>query len=226
MHIDVITDMAALERLRPEWDALYEADPESHVFLSWFWIHGYVKKVWSNWFILAAKPTRNSKNYVAIFPLQLRTESKDNGSFFNEIRVGGAEFADYSGVVAHPDHVEDAIAAFTNYIKERNWAGYYLKGLRVSDKRMRLFTKGFATSKFEVDIRDFISWGNDDPNSGFTINHKYDQVGFLNSQFGLFINLAGDFVSTLNDDTAGIDQDEFNTCKFRFAIKSVACDAW
>ena len=40
MQVDVIKSRDALLHLRGNWNAVYEADPEAQLYMSWTWIAG------------------------------------------------------------------------------------------------------------------------------------------------------------------------------------------
>src|SRR5262245_5479685 len=69
MFIDIIDNFEDLERLKPNWDAVYEADPEAQFFLSWTWLSQWLLAARPQWFVLAVKPTPDASSYVAFFPL-------------------------------------------------------------------------------------------------------------------------------------------------------------
>ena len=56
MRIDVIDNLEAFIQLRPQWDAVYHADPEAQFFLSWTWMSKWLPMLEGPWFILAVKP--------------------------------------------------------------------------------------------------------------------------------------------------------------------------
>jgi hypothetical protein len=151
MHIDVIDKLEALMPLKENWEAVYAADPDCQFFLSWTWLSNWFKSFQSEnrqWFILGAKTRPDAPSYVAFFPLQLRTEMKKDGTFYNEIKMGGADFADYAGFLCLPEHEDAAIPAFADCVKRLNWARLHLRSVYASKRRMRLFTKAFSQSKF------------------------------------------------------------------------------
>ena len=102
MHVDVIESFETLTELKKNWDAVYEADPEAQFFLSWTWIANWLERIDCQWFILAAKAAPDASEYTAFFPLQLHTRMREDGSFCNELRVGGADFASYTGFICVP----------------------------------------------------------------------------------------------------------------------------
>jgi hypothetical protein len=65
-------------------NAVYEADSEAQLYMSWTWIAGWFERLGSQWIVLAAKDCADSPDYVAFFPLQLRTERGREGKFHNE----------------------------------------------------------------------------------------------------------------------------------------------
>ena len=101
MLIDVIDNFGDFKRLKDNWDTVYEADPEAQFFLSWTWLSQWLPAR-PHWFILAAKPTQDSR-YVAFFPLRLRTKLRHGLGFHNEISMAGNSGADYTGLLCLPD---------------------------------------------------------------------------------------------------------------------------
>ena len=73
MHVDVISTLDKLLRLRSNWEAVYQADPEAQLFMSFSWMAGWFERLGSQWIVLAAKQDPGSSDYVGFFPLQLRT---------------------------------------------------------------------------------------------------------------------------------------------------------
>ena len=74
MHIDIIDTLPSLARLESNWNAVYDADDEAHVFLSWQWLSGWLACIQGPWFILAARDGDTpDQPYVAFFPLRLQT---------------------------------------------------------------------------------------------------------------------------------------------------------
>ena len=43
MHIDIIETLPSLAKLEDNWNAVYDADPEAQVFLSWKWLSGWLE---------------------------------------------------------------------------------------------------------------------------------------------------------------------------------------
>jgi tetratricopeptide (TPR) repeat protein len=148
MHVDVITSRDALDRLRGNWEAVYQADPEAQLYMSWAWIAGWFERLPCQWFILAAKESPDSPNYIAFFPLQLRTERARDGKFHNELRTGGGYFAGYTGFICDPRFDLDAIKAFADHTRQRNWSRLHLENIFASPGRLSAFLKEFASKKF------------------------------------------------------------------------------
>ncbi len=149
MLIDVIDEFGAFERLRPDWDDVYDADPDSQFFLSWTWLSRWIPMLNGPWFILAARPTEGSR-YVAFFPLRWRLREDRKRGFYNEISMTGNFAADYTGFVCRPEFDDLAIPAFARYFKRLNWRRLNLDYLRTTDSRLRMFVSNFSEKRFET----------------------------------------------------------------------------
>ena len=101
MRIDVIDSFEAFVRLKPQWDAVYRADPQAQFFLSWTWMSKWLPMLEGPWFILAVKPPAGAgtSDHVGFFPLRLRIKERKAGGFYNEINMAGNFGADYTGFI-------------------------------------------------------------------------------------------------------------------------------
>ncbi len=61
MRVEIIEGKQAIERLRPQWDAIYDADPEAQFFLSWSWIDAYSSPWGYDVFVLAVEAGRRQR---------------------------------------------------------------------------------------------------------------------------------------------------------------------
>lgn len=148
MRVDVISSREELQGLRKNWEELYRADPEAQYFLSWPFISDYFRRFEGRWFILAARSGSASSPYVALMPLRLGTmlNSKE-GFFYNEIHMGGAYVADYTGAICDPQFAQASMAAFAKHLKKMHWARLHLTDLRMSSARERTFFKNLQDER-------------------------------------------------------------------------------
>jgi len=150
MRVDIIDSIEGLTGLRANWDAVYEADPEVQFFSSWTWLSKWLAAINAPLSILAARPDTESAEYVAFFPLWLKTKERKSGGFYNDLNIGGLYLADYTGVLCKPEFEEQAMPAFANRIKQLNWAHLRLEYLCASDRRIALFMKEYAEGELAI----------------------------------------------------------------------------
>jgi hypothetical protein len=150
MQVDIVETYTEFEKLKLNWDAVYEADPEAQFFLSWTWLSQVFSHHQTGWFILAIKPDGINRDYIAFFPLRLKTRMSNKlQEFYNEIRVAGTFFwADYSGFICRPDYDEEAIPCLSSQLKQMHWREIYLKNILISDKRLEIFVSQFDNTIF------------------------------------------------------------------------------
>ena len=148
MQVDIITTRDELNRLRQNWDDLYQKDPEAQFFLSWTFLSSYMRRYEDAWSVLAARPGKKGSPYVALLPIRLRTRlNKKTGVCHNEINMAGNYAADYAGIVCAPGHAERAIPALAKHLMKMNWARLHLENLRMSEKRRRLLLENLVDSR-------------------------------------------------------------------------------
>lgn len=148
MYIEVIDDFEAFTRVKKNWDAVYVRDPDSHFFISSEWLADWLVDD-NNWFVLAAKREEKDGEYVAFFPLRRRDKVRKNYSFYNEITMAGRGLSDYTGLIALPECETEAVAAFANHLKRRNWTFINLEFMRASEHRKSLFLQHFSSRRFD-----------------------------------------------------------------------------
>ncbi len=149
MQIDLIDDEETLNKLRANWDAIYEADPDAHLFMSWSWMSKWLPWVDLPWVVLAAR-AEGASDYAAFFPLRIKTKERKSDGLYNDITMGGNHYADYTGIICHPDSEAQAIPAMAREIKRLNWTHLRLEGLRISERRTGLLLQEFPADNFDV----------------------------------------------------------------------------
>lgn len=153
MRIEIIEDRESFKRCRQAWDAVYDSDPEAHVFLLWDWFSVLLERFRHNWLLLAVRDD-HTKDYVAFCPLLVATKQAVAGQYSNEIRMAGFPRADYTGFICRPEHEEDAIAAIADHLKERKWGRIALESVRASEERMRRLLTHFPKTQFAIETTE------------------------------------------------------------------------
>ncbi|HEY8332265.1 MAG TPA: GNAT family N-acetyltransferase [Tardiphaga sp.] len=150
MHIDIIETSSSLARVEDNWNAVYDADPEAQIFLSWQWLNGWLAQIEGPWFILAAKDSDDvDAPYVAFFPLRLQS-AIEKATVTSDMRMAGNYGADYTGLICRPGAESPAIAAFARFIKRMNWARLNLENVRMSARRLRQLMAHFSQANFRI----------------------------------------------------------------------------
>ncbi|EGP07838.1 cellulose biosynthesis protein [Bradyrhizobiaceae bacterium SG-6C] len=150
MRVDVISNLTDFGKLESNWNALYDADPDAQLFISWKWLSGWLTQISSPWFVLAAKPEgKPDAPYVAFLPMRIQTKS-DNGRIHNELNMAGNFTADYTGFLCEPGAEHLAIPAFVRHLKQLNWSRLNFENFRISEPRMRLFLAHFPKANFQT----------------------------------------------------------------------------
>lgn len=151
MRVEVIETMPSFERLERDWNAVYDADPDAQLFLSFRWLAGWLEWISGPWFVLAARASEAAEApYVAFLPLRLSVKASDT-SFHNELNMAGNFAADYTGILCRPGFEHLAIPAFARHLKQMRWARLNLENARISDARYRLLAAHFPKANFQID---------------------------------------------------------------------------
>ncbi|MBM4259689.1 MAG: GNAT family N-acetyltransferase [Deltaproteobacteria bacterium] len=151
IYIERIDTFEDFQYLRTAWDALYHADPEAQFFLSWKWLTGPLESYPEEWMVLVARSAEGTA--LGLLPLRLKTLwSKSRQKLRNELHFAGRLFwADYGGILCHPDHEELVLGTCAAYLKQMHWSHIFLKGFRTSARRFELFMKPFMDERLLVE---------------------------------------------------------------------------
>ncbi len=148
MHIDIIETLPSLAKIEDNWNAVYDADDEAQIFLSWRWLSGWLSYIEGPWFILAAKAGEAADlPYVAFLPLRLQT-TIEKADVISDMRMAGNFGADYTGIICRPEAENKVIPAFARCIRQMKWARLNLENVRMSERRARLLLACFPKASF------------------------------------------------------------------------------
>ena len=150
MRIEVIETMSSFERLEQDWHAVYDADPDAQLFLSFRWLASWLEWISGPWFVLAARASDAAQApYVAFLPLRISVKTSEI-PFHNELNMAGNFAADYTGILCRPGFEHVAIPAFARHLKQMRWARLNLENVRISEARYRLLIAHFPKANFQV----------------------------------------------------------------------------
>jgi CelD/BcsL family acetyltransferase involved in cellulose biosynthesis len=149
--IERVDEYEDFERLRTAWESVYHSDPEAQFFLSWKWLAGALECHPRQWMVLVARAEDGS--LLGFLPLRLKIIwSKSRQQLRNEFQFAGRLFwADYGSILCQPEYEEAVLGAFALSLKQTAWSHIYLKGFRISDRRLALFMAPFADERLVVD---------------------------------------------------------------------------
>jgi CelD/BcsL family acetyltransferase involved in cellulose biosynthesis len=149
MHIEVVDRFEQFSGLRSDWDAVYAADPEAHFFISWIWFEKWLQYYDDGWFILLAMPNASTPRPIAFFPLRIVDKKWKGSWFYNEIQPA-CRFADYTGILCHPEFEAQALPAFREHLRRLTWAQMDMGRMRISDRRLSLLLQPCNETETEI----------------------------------------------------------------------------
>ena len=152
MHIEVIKTDAQFEKIEVAWNAVYAADPEAEIYMSWRWMKDWLRVNRTAWFVLAAKVESNDSGYVGFFPVRNRVKFAAGVAFYNELSPAGAQYLDYTSILVRPEHESSVIETFMSYLRDNiAWGQLKIDNLLVSPHRRKMMLSPFGGGKFKRD---------------------------------------------------------------------------
>jgi hypothetical protein len=148
VNVTAISDIKQFDGLKDNWDAVYAADPDATVFVSWAWLRGWIEHTSYDWLALVIQPDACSP-FVAAMVIGLEQAGKNRNGVHYSLHMGGHPFSDHTGFVCLPDRVAEAIPAFADFIKNHlQWNECNLK--KVFDPRLDIFLRCFSPKKYRL----------------------------------------------------------------------------
>jgi hypothetical protein len=148
MEISIINSIPYFLDIKKKWDAVYTADPNSHFFMSWQWVMGWLKITPYQWFILAIRP-ECSLQYKGFLPFTVISPLKPKLGGVRELHLGGKPLAEYTGFLCIKEYEEELLANLASYIQDRlNWDIFYLTD--VLDSRLPHFLQYFDPKEYLI----------------------------------------------------------------------------
>lgn len=140
LHVSVVTKVADLDRLKESWKTVYESDPSATVYQSWGWIRGWIDAIMRadagtlSWSILAVENGRDT-GYIGFLPIGMQRIHGADKKIFQTLLLGGAPWADNTGLICMPEYVDTVIPALAAFLeKEIGWDIFELRD--VADMRV------------------------------------------------------------------------------------------
>ncbi len=150
VHVEAIETLPALMRLRDDWNAVYDADPDAQMFLSFAWLSEWIAQIQQPWLVLAARlGGADGAPCVGFLPLRIQTRLA-RGHIRNELNMAGNFSADYTGILCDPRHEHRVVPAFARHLKQMNWARLNLENVRQPEARLRLLLAHFPKAAFRT----------------------------------------------------------------------------
>ncbi|MBV6622870.1 MAG: GNAT family N-acetyltransferase [Rivularia sp. (in: Bacteria)] len=148
MQVEIINTIKQFDKLEANWNNIYASDSNAQIFLSWYWLRGWLEVVPHEWFILAIK-SKPASPYVAFFPLAIRSLEWANVNVYRALQTCAHPIADYTGFLCCPEYEEDAIKNFASYIGQNLlWDVFHIKDIQ--DSRLEFFVKQFSQNNFQL----------------------------------------------------------------------------
>jgi len=167
--------------MRPNWEHIYEADPEAQIFLSWLWLWHLYERRSEDMLILAYRndhAENEQQDYCAFLPLQRQLYlSKTQGRFITRYRMAGNHWADYTGVLCTSQDEEEAITAFSSHLAALPWSQLYLECLNISELRLNLLLRHLDNPRYVLrqrKRRDTAGASNLLRSPGISLPEKFD----------------------------------------------------
>ncbi|MEH2330489.1 GNAT family N-acetyltransferase [Nostoc sp.] len=163
IEIEIIDNFETFQTIRNHWDSVYKTDPEAQFFLSWTWISGVVKKLCNHsraaWFILAAKSTAPTSEYVAFFPLEIGIAEHPEGWLQSRLSMMGVADTEHLGFICLPEYEAAVTSAFAQFLQQQQetWAIFELENIQTSKGRMSRLLDQFSTEAFELTQQEQLS---------------------------------------------------------------------
>lgn len=119
--IEDVSSLVRLDELRDAWTEAYRADPSAPFFASWDYQRGWLAGTGNAWTVLAYRPEPDAVP-VAFLALERLSASGPRRLLARpDLRLAGMPLAGHTGLVCHPEHEREAVAAFARRLMGWRW---------------------------------------------------------------------------------------------------------
>lgn len=166
MRVDIIEHIDDFERIRKNWDKVYQNDPNSHPCLSWERLREYLPSG-RRWFLLALRREQSDAHYCAFLPLEVTTYlDESSGLFCDEMLMAGNHGTGRTGLLCTPNLENEAIEASASYIGRENWARMTFEFLDPGSAQLERLFHAFPADRFIRERTEDFKGGVDSPRDG------------------------------------------------------------
>jgi len=146
MQVISHTGIDRFNRLKNDWETVYDSDDSANIFLSWSWLKGWLSVSPYQWQILSVHPKGDG------LPLAFMVIAKDAGKWGSMLlQMGGTPQADYTGLICTKGCEKSVFKALTAYFAEDpHWDVICFKDLY--EPRMAPFLVDFQKERFHVSM--------------------------------------------------------------------------
>ena len=149
MHIDIIETLPSMAKLEDNWNAVYDADDEAQIFLSWQWLHGWLSYHPGTVVHPRGQGRRGRRSAIRRVPslaaadynreVRPRQRHEDGGRLCRRL---------HRAWICRPEAENKVIPAFARYVRQMDWARLNLDNVRMSERRARLLLACFPKASF------------------------------------------------------------------------------
>ncbi len=151
-HVKLINSIDHFEKIREDWENVYDKDPNAHLFISWLWMRKWLESMPYQCFILAVQ-NKVSKEFISFMPLHNRGKKFLGFKPIRQLYAGGHPFTVYAGIICLQEYETIAFTKLALYIQQKiNWDIFRV--LWVRDARFKSFLSSFSKTNYTVLVRE------------------------------------------------------------------------
>jgi hypothetical protein len=150
--VEVIDTVKGLEQIRPAFRAVYRADPDAGVFLSWEWLHQIFEDHPGQWRLYAVRDDRAPSGYSGFLPVHCFMRWSSSRKRFQTMftDVGRLGLSDYVGFVCQPEFEDEVLDRLGRYLALHPWARLSLR-YEPTQRRSQRFSESFQSDEFSIE---------------------------------------------------------------------------
>ena len=150
LKVEQINNHFHLNKIRRDWEKIYQADTKSQIYCSWLWFKGWAERSESKWIVVTVKDSQ-SDTYIAFLPLHIENKKLFGINLIRRMYFAGNSISYYSGFLCLPEREFEIIEAISYHIQHNlNWDTFDMKWVR--GPRIVDFVKHFSKSDYFISL--------------------------------------------------------------------------